>query len=71
MYRVPPACCKKWKNLSRRLLQLLATVMMMAVICNYDDLGAKILVLFKLTEKYRQPIQTIHIFAQLSRCILI
>ena len=24
MYRVPPACSKKWKNLSRRLLQLLS-----------------------------------------------
>ena len=37
MYRVPPACSKKWKNLSRRLLQLLATVMMMVVNWSYDD----------------------------------
>ena len=32
---------------------------------------AKILVPFKLTEKYRQPIQTMHIFSQLDHCILI
>ena len=38
MYRVPPACSKKWKNLSRRLLQLLATVMMIMVVnWSYDD----------------------------------
>ena len=40
MYRVPPACSKKWKNLSRRLLQLLAATVMMMVVaaCNYCEL---------------------------------
>ena len=41
MYRVPPACSKKWKNLSRRLLQLLGYN-------DDDDDGGNLQLLLKL-----------------------